>query len=240
MIANPSAVDLILRVLFLFGYALLFALAEIEIEGEHGWAERLPTWFRVTTRGARFYGRLLPGKPLTGYHLVMFVLPLWSFHIGFFGGVPWTWAAEAATFSAYLIWVATWDLLWFLLNPRYGWARFRKGEIWWHARTWIGRFPIDYWGALVLSLVVASAARLAIGGAGVLARHVVLVAGFAGLTLLTNAAAPRYMRWHAHMRRPGADERAVVFPPSSGSDNGANGNGDRGTQVDDIEPHRVD
>jgi hypothetical protein len=36
MIANPSAVDLIVRVLFLFGYALLFALAEIEIEGEHG------------------------------------------------------------------------------------------------------------------------------------------------------------------------------------------------------------
>ena len=39
--------------LFLFGYALLFALAEIEIEGPHGWAERLPTWFRVTTPGAR-------------------------------------------------------------------------------------------------------------------------------------------------------------------------------------------
>ena len=55
MIAHPSTVDLILRVLFLFGYALLFALAEIEIEGAHGWAERLPTWFRVTTPGARIY-----------------------------------------------------------------------------------------------------------------------------------------------------------------------------------------
>ena len=34
MIANPSAAELVARVLFLFGYALLFALAEIEIEGE--------------------------------------------------------------------------------------------------------------------------------------------------------------------------------------------------------------
>ena len=68
----------------------------------------------------------MPGKPLTGYHLVMFALPLWSFHIGFVGGVPWSWAAEATTLSAYLVWVATWDLLWFLLNPRYGWSRFRR------------------------------------------------------------------------------------------------------------------
>jgi hypothetical protein len=94
----------------------------------------LPTWFRVTTPGARLFALLLSGKPLTGYHLVMFVLPLWSFHLGFVGGVPWSWAAEATTLASYLIWLATWDLLWFLLNPRYGWARFRKGEIWWHDR----------------------------------------------------------------------------------------------------------
>jgi hypothetical protein len=51
----------------------------------------------------------------------------------------------------------------------------------------------------------------------VLARQVVLVAGFAALTLLTNAAAPRYMRWHAHMRRPGSDERAAVLPNGDGA-----------------------
>jgi len=215
MIANPSVLELCVRVLFLFGYALLFALAEIEIEGPHGWAERLPTWFRVTTPGARLFGLILSGKPLTGYHLVMFGLPLTSFHIGFVGGVPWSWPAEAATLSAYLVWVATWDLLWFLLNPRYGWARFRKGEIWWHGRTWIGRFPIDYWGGLVASLAIAATARLATDGFGVLARQVALVAGFGALTLVANRAAPAYMRWHAHMRRPGSDERDIVFPPTA-------------------------
>jgi hypothetical protein len=216
MIANPPIADLILRVLFLFGYALLFALAEIEIEGAHGWAERLPTWFRVTTPLARFFGLFLRGKPLTGYHMVMFALPLWSFHIGFFGGVPWSWPAEAATLSAYMIWVVAWDLMWFLLNPRYGWGRFRKGEIWWHGRTWIGRFPVDYWGALAFSLAVAASARLVTGDFGVLGRHVVLVAGFTALTAVANLAAPRYMRWHAHMRRPGADERDIVLPSRNG------------------------
>ena len=223
MIANPSLGELCVRVLFLFGYALLFALAEIEIEGEHGWAERLPTWFRVTTPGARLFGLILRGKPLTGYHAVMFVLPLWSFHIGFFaGGTSWSWAAEAATLSAYLVWVVTWDLLWFLLNPRYGWARFRKGEIWWHDRTWIGRFPIDYWGGLAASLAIAASASLSTGTFGVLGRHLVFSAGLAVLTLATLPLVPAYMRWHAHMRRPGSDERAIALPQGS-ANGGSNG-----------------
>ena len=91
------------------------------------------------------------------------------------------------------------------------------------ARTWIGRFPIDYWGGLVGSLIIAATARLATGDFGVLARQAGLIAGFAALTLATNAAAPAYMRWHAHMRRPGSDERAIALPPESS--NGSVGNG---------------
>jgi hypothetical protein len=203
-------------VLFLFGYALLFALVEIEIEGPHGWAERLPTWFRITTPSARLYGLFMRGKPLTGYHAVMFVLPLWSFHIGFFGGVPWSWGAEAATLAAYMIWVVAWDFIWFLLNPRFGWARFRRGEVWWHG-TWIARFPIDYWSALVVSLAVAASAAVSTGDFGVLAHHAALVAAFAVLTAASALAAPAYMRWYLHMRRPGADERPLVIPPTGES-----------------------
>ncbi len=223
MIANPSVVDLIFRVLFLFGYALLFALAEIEIEGEHGWAERLPTWFRVTTPGARLYRRIVPGKPLTGYHLVMFaaaavelphrLLRRRAVELAGRGDDAVRLSGLGGDLGSAVV----------PANPRYGWSRFRKGEIWWHAGTWIGRFPIDYWGGLIMSLAIAASARLATGDFGVLGRHVVLVAGFGGLMLLINAAAPRYMRWHAHMRRPGADERAAALPPSNG--NGANGDG---------------
>ena len=100
----PSTAAFAFRVLFFFIYAFLFAAVEIEIEGPHGWAERLPTWFRITPPYARLYGVFMRGKPLTGYHAVMFVLPLWSFHFGFVAGLPWSWAAEAATLAAYMVW----------------------------------------------------------------------------------------------------------------------------------------
>lgn len=226
MTPTPGAAAFVLRLLFLYGYALLFAAVEIEIEGPHGWAERLPTWFRVTPPYARFYGLFMRGKPLTGYHAVMFVLPLWSFHIGFVSGVAWSWAAEATTLAAYMVWVVTWDVLWFIFNPRFGWRRFRKGQVWWHGRTWIGRFPIDYWGAVVISLGVAASASLAGGDLAVLRRQVALLAGLAGLTLMTSAGAPAYMRWYRHMRRPDSDERHLCLP-EAGEEGDGEGDGGR-------------
>jgi hypothetical protein len=142
----------------------------------------------------------------------MFVLPLWSFHIGFVGGVPWTWAAEATTLSAYMAWVVVWDLLWFVLNPRFGWGRFRKGEVWWHDRTWIGRFPVDYWSAVATSLAVAGTAALVGRGGAVLGGQLALVAGMGALTAAAVPVAPFYMRWYEHMRRPGSDERHLCLP----------------------------
>jgi hypothetical protein len=212
MTPTTSAVMFAVRLVFLFGYALLFAAVEIEIEGPHGWAARLPTWFRITPAYARLYRLLMRGKPLTGYHAVMFVLPLWSFHVGFVAGLPWNWAAEATTLAAYLVWTVTWDLLWFILNPRFGWRRFRKGEVWWHGGTWIGRFPVDYYGAVLASLVLAGSATVTRGDFAVLGRHVGLICGFGVLTLLVAPMAPAYMRWYAHMRRPGADERGLCGP----------------------------
>ena len=106
--------------------------------------------------------------------------------------------------------------MWFLLNPRFGWSRFRKGEVWWHGRTWIGRFPVDYYNGVALSIAVAASAWL--GGDArfaVLGRHLALTAGLTVLTILTALAAPVYMRWYAHMRRPGADERHLCIPDGS-------------------------
>jgi len=206
----PSTMGMVGRILFLFAYALMFAAVEIEIEGPAGWAAGLPTWFRVKTRAARLYGRLMRGKPLTGYHAVMFVLPAWSFHLGFVSGVGWSWAAEAATLSAYLAWVVTWDFLWFVLNPHFGWRRFQPADVWWHRAPWLARFPLDYWGALVASVALAASAVSTTGTFDVLVRHLVLLAGFALLTLLATAAAPLYQRWYLHMRRHGADERALA------------------------------
>src|SRR5215216_3987742 len=49
------------RILLLFAYSLLFALVEVEIEGPHGWAETLPTWYRVRPWYARLFGIGLSG-----------------------------------------------------------------------------------------------------------------------------------------------------------------------------------
>ena len=211
MTVAASVLDHVIRVAFLFGYALLFAAVEIEIEGPHGWAERLPTWFRVTPLYARIYGIAMRGKPLTGYHLVMFFLPLWSFHIGYVAGLPWSWTAEATLLSAYVLWVVIWDLLWFVLNPRYGWKRFRKEEVWWHGGIWIGRFPIDYYSAVATSFAIAATGYLSTGTWIVLRNHAIETGAMVLLTAITSALAPAYMRWHAHMRRPGADERPAFL-----------------------------
>jgi hypothetical protein len=213
MTDTPSLTAFVFRVLFLFGYALLFAAVEIEIEGPHGWAERLPTWFRVTPPYARLYRLFMRGKPLTGYHAVMFVLPAWSFHLGFVSGVPWSWAAEATTLAAYMVWVVTWDLLWFLLNPRFGWRRFVRAEVWWHSGPWLARFPIDYWSAVVSSLMLAATAAFTTGRFAVVEQQLALTIGLAVLTLVAAAGAPAYMRWYQHMRRAGADERQLCLPP---------------------------
>ena len=39
-------------------WALLMALVEIEIEGRHGWALGLPTWFRTRGRPGALYGSI--------------------------------------------------------------------------------------------------------------------------------------------------------------------------------------
>ncbi|MBN1607794.1 MAG: hypothetical protein JW940_14245 [Polyangiaceae bacterium] len=211
---NPAAnigwielLDTLPSTLFLFVYAMLFAMVEIEIEGRDGWAMNLPTWFRRSPWYARACAFLISGKPLTGYHAVMLFVPLVSFHLGLAFGQQWSWGLEARILSSYLIWNVTWDLLWFLFNPAYGWARFRKGEIWWHSRAWVGRLPIDYVNALWLSFVVAALPWLLRGNAGHLLRHVIYVATMILLVVLAACAAPLYRRWYEHMRRPGSDER---------------------------------
>jgi hypothetical protein len=196
------------RTLLLFAYALVFALVEIEIEGPDGWAEKLPTWFRVRPWYARALAAVLSGKPLTGYHLTMLPLSLLSFHLGLVFGLPWSLPQEARLLAGYMVFNVVWDFLWFLLNPPFGWVRFRKGEIWWHDRRWLGRFPIDYWNGIGLSFVLAALA----GGRDGLVAHAALTVGMFLLTALAARVAPQYGRWYRHMRRSGSDERELVLP----------------------------
>src|SRR4029450_3257650 len=99
--------------------------------------------------------------------------------------------------------------LWFVLNPAFGWKRFRKGAVWWHNQRWVGRFPIDYWNGFALSFALAALPALG-GDWSVLSHPTAYVAGMVILTVVVAALAPLYQRWYAHMRRPGSDERGLV------------------------------
>jgi hypothetical protein len=204
--------------------ALVLALVEIEIEGPFGWAEKLPTPYRVSGPLARLFGLVLGGKPLTGYNLLIFAATLLLFHLPFAFGAPWTAARELAVLAAWVSWSAVWDFLWFVHNPAYGWARFRRGNVWWHSR-WLWRLPLDYWIAAAASLALAAAARLVQGGAGggaaasagvgPLAAQAILLAVFVAWAVLNVLAAPLSTRLHRATHAAEFDERprVPITPP---------------------------
>ncbi len=144
--------------LFALGLVLAagcFAVLEIQIEGDAGWAARLPTW-RLRSR---FWNWLFPGRPLTGYHLWSLVFIAIVAHLPYAFGLPWTWRAEARSAAfVCLFWVLE-DFLWFVLNPHYGLRRFTKEHIAWHRPTWWWLAPRDYWLASAAGVTLYALSR---------------------------------------------------------------------------------
>ena len=200
--------------LFLCVYAFLLAALEVEIEGARGWAERLPTWYRVHGALAGAFAILGGGKPMTGYHFFLFPFTLMSFHLPFVFGLPWSGARELTVMAAWISWLAAWDLLWFILNPAYGWRRLRREHVWWHAR-WVGRVPLDYLVAAALSLALAAAAQRLPGGRYALRDQAILLGSFLAFAVVVAALAPHYHRWYAAMHDARNDDRgdAGIKPP---------------------------
>lgn len=135
--------------LFLFALSVVTALFEIQIEGENGWAAKLPTW-RWEPAWLRRYFNL---TELTGYHVYLSLLLILLFHFPIVL-TGWTLYAELTALSGYFAFNVIWDFLWFLLNPAYGWCRYEKGSIWWFQK-WIGSFPMHYYTTLGLSFFLA-------------------------------------------------------------------------------------
>ncbi len=124
----------------LLGLGFLFAMVEIQIEGPAGWAAKLPTW-RIENHPLLnwFWG----GKPLTGYHLWVFLFMAAVFHLPLALVGTFSLKLEARIIGSVMVFWILEDFLWFILNPAYGLARFRPDSVPWH-KQWVLGIPTDY------------------------------------------------------------------------------------------------
>jgi hypothetical protein len=130
---------------YLFALAHLLARVEIHVEGDCGWAAKLPTW----RWGPEWWLRLTNGKELTGYHVWLTLFLVGVLHLplvlaGFSRPLL------ARCLSSYLAIVAVWDLQWFVWNPAWGLSGLRSRPVPWFRAKWLG-FPTDYYFALSMS-----------------------------------------------------------------------------------------
>ncbi|MET0543273.1 MAG: hypothetical protein ABWZ88_16120 [Variovorax sp.] len=132
--------------------AFFFANAEIQIEGGAGWATSLPTW-RIEQHWLLdiFWG----GRAMTGYHAWVFTFMALVFFAPLAFQGRWTWRDAGLALAGLIVfWIAE-DFTWFIVNPAWGWERFRPELATWH-KHWVLGAPVDYWiGLAVAALILA-------------------------------------------------------------------------------------
>lgn len=146
--------DLFSQTIFLFLFCLVLAAFETQIEGAAGWAANLPTWKPSPSKWiSRFYEKIMGGRELTLYHILIFTLVLVFIHYPYFSGKAWSFGSELTTLSFFFLVVVTWDFLWFVVNPHYDFGRFWGRHVLWH-KKWFWHMPVDYWFALIISALL--------------------------------------------------------------------------------------
>jgi len=143
-----------LRPWLLIGWIALlsffFAQVEIQIEGPAGWAGNLPTW-RVEKHW--LLDLFWSGRSMTGYHAWVFPFIALVFHVPVFVGGRWSWRLEARIVGMIMLFWVIEDVLWFALNPAFGWNKFSAAHIPWHKHWWSG-LPVDYWISTTIGTVL--------------------------------------------------------------------------------------
>lgn len=184
------------KAVFYFFLALVFALFEVELEGKYGWAEKSQTW-RVSPGRFPLWLRSIFPKPLTGYHIFIFLAAVLVAHMSFFSGVAWSWQAEFQALSLYFAWTPLWDYLWFVFNPQFGIKRLGPNAVWWYKDSWWvgGVVPFENVLQWVLSLIFAYLGST-------FADQVFLLALLSGMTVVsTFTLAPMYIAWNTRMHK---------------------------------------
>jgi hypothetical protein len=138
-------------ILVLLATAAAFAILEIQIEGDAGWAEDLPTW-RINNHWTRL---LFGSRPLTGYHLWVHIVVILLVHLPYaLGFVAPTLRTEMRIIAFLVLFWILEDFLWFVFNPRFGVVKFRREHVWWHAPSWWWIMPREYWIFLPIGVAI--------------------------------------------------------------------------------------
>jgi hypothetical protein len=174
---------------YFFVIAFVLAQLEIQIEGAHGWAEKLPTWRWQSPAVLRW-----AGKPITGYHLFMVLLIVLFMHLPMMY-VGFSLERESEILSLYFLLAVFWDFLWFVSNPHFGLGRFRAGRVWWF-RSWILWLPAPYFAGLGLSVLAYAGPGFLPGGPALIERFARWGMVFAVFLLPTVAAAAASLLLH--------------------------------------------
>ena len=130
-------------VLLVVAVAVTMALFEVQVEGSQGWASALPTWrynFSLPMMG--MWGG--SEKPITGYHLYLWLFSLLLTHSVFLM-TKWSLKKELWALSFYVLFTTLEGALWFVFNPAFGWQSFRYGAIGWYQELWLWGLPAEYW-----------------------------------------------------------------------------------------------
>lgn len=187
--------------LYFFAIAFVLAQLEIQIEGPHGWAAKLPTWRWETPAVLRW-----AGKPITGYHVFLLLFILLFIHLPMMY-LGFTVEREAELLSLFCLLAVFWDFLWFVCNPHFGLSRFRAGEVWWF-KTWFLGLPTSYYSGLLFSILIYGAAGFVPGVAVTWQERLIRWATVFGtllvptlVTLASVSTAPR--------RKPVLGDRAI-------------------------------
>jgi hypothetical protein len=147
----PFASPLFLIPLWAFIFLISFATAlmEIQIEGGNGWAKLLPSWRFAPP----WLKRILNGKDITGYHVYLNLHSILMLHfpVLFLG---WSWQTELTILFVLSSFVVCEDVLWFILNPHFGWFSFTREKVSWYT-SWLGPLPSDYYFWILLSVLFA-------------------------------------------------------------------------------------
>lgn len=175
--------------------ALLIAIAEIEAEGKYGWGQKFPTWYKKS----KFW---LKGKPMTGYHIVMFPTFFLLFHIPFFLGMEWSWKTEATSLSLWAMWILLEDILWITLNPHYGLKNFK--EVWWHNCKMYFGVPEDFWTMILISV-----------GTGIFSdweAYTLRMTGFAFILIVAIFGRKYFVKYYDAMRKRDDRDKYPIIP----------------------------